>query len=154
MSVPEGFAMGIDKFSYMVKSSVSNMGDSAINGINKAISNIASVVNTDIDTQPTIRPILDLSDISGGMRKLNGMFNTNSSVGVLANVGSISTMMNQRSQNGGNTDVVSAIDKLRSDFNSADRATYNINGITYDDGSNLRDAIETIIRYASIERRV
>lgn len=154
MSVPEGFAMGIDKFSYMVKSSVSNMGDSAINGINKAISNVASVVNTDIDTRPTIRPILDLSDISGGMRKLDGMFNTNPSVGVLANVGSISTMMNQRSQNGGNTDVVSAIDKLRSDFNSADRATYNINGITYDDGSNLRDAIETIIRYANIERRV
>lgn len=154
MSVPEGFAMGIDKFSYMVKSSVSNMGDSAINGINRAISSIASVVNTDIDTQPTIRPILDLSDISGGMRKLDGMFNTNPSVGALANVGNISSMMNRYSQNGGNTDVVSAIDKLRDDFNSADRTTYNINGVTYDDGSNLRDAIETIIRYANIERRV
>ena len=154
MSVPEGFAMGIDKFSYMVKSSVSNMGDSAINGINKAISSIASVVNTDIDTQPTIRPILDLSDISGGMRKLDGMFNTNPSVGVLANVGTVSSMMNRYSQNGGNTDVISAIDRLRSDFNNTDRTTYNINGITYDDGSNLRDAVETIIRYANIERRV
>ena len=88
------------------------------------------------------------------MNTLNGMLNTNSSVGVLANVNGINMMMNNRSQNGGNTDVISAIDRLRSDFNNTDRTTYNINGITYDDGSNLRDAVETIIRYANIERRV
>ena len=149
-----GFVNAIADYADKVYKASENMADSAKVGLADAISKIGDFISTDIDTQPTIRPVLDLTDISSGMNTLNGMLSTNSSVGVLANVNGINMMMNNRSQNGGNTDVISAIDRLRSDFNNADRTTYNINGITYDDGSNLRDAVETIIRYANIERRV
>lgn len=149
----EGLIVGMEKMTNLVYKSGSELGSTATDTISNAIRNLSTAVDTDIDTQPTIRPVLDLSNVESGVGALNGMFSTQS-VGVLANVGTVSSMMNRYSQNGGNTDVVSAIDKLRSDFNSADRATYNINGITYDDGSNLRDAIETIIRFANIERRV
>ena len=152
-AVPEGFAQGIDKLGHVVKSSAVSMADTAIGGVSNAITRIAEAVETDIDTQPTIRPVLDLSNIKSGAGTIGGLFG-NSSVGVLANVGAISTMMNRRSQNGGNEDVVNAIGKLRDDFVNADRATYNINGVTYDDGSNIRDAVETIVRYANIGRRV
>ena len=150
----EGLIVGMEKMTNLVYKSGSELGSTATDTISNAIRNLSTAVDTDIDTQPTIRPVLDLTDISSGMNTLNGMLNTNSSVGVLANVNGINMMMNNRSQNGGNTDVISAIDRLRSDFNNTDRTTYNINGITYDDGSNLRDAVETIIRYANIERRV
>ena len=152
-SIPEGFANGIGMLGGLIGKATNGMGQKAIDGVNRAISNIASVIDTDIDSEPTIRPVLDLSDVEYGVGAMNGMF-TNQSIGVLANVNGISTMMNRRSQNGGNTDIVSAIDKFRDDFKHSDRTTYQINGITYDDGSNLRDAIETIIRYANIERRV
>ena len=150
----EGLIVGMEKMTNLVYKSGSELGSTATDTISNAIRNLSTAVDTDIDTQPTIRPVLDLTDISSGMNTLNGMLNTNSSVGVLANVNGINMMMNNRIQNGGNTDVISAIDRLRSDFNNTDRTTYNINGITYDDGGNLRDAVETIIRYANIERRV
>ena len=35
-----------------------------------------------------------------------------------------------------------------------EHATYQINGITYDDGSNISDAISTIVKAARIGRRV
>jgi hypothetical protein len=129
------------------------MAASAKDGLGNAIRKIANDINVGIDTQPTIRPILDLSNVKTGINTMNGLLSTEASVGVLADVNSISVMMNRRSQNGGNSDVVSAIDKLRTDLNNADHTTYNINGVTYDDGSNLREAVETIIRYATIERR-
>ena len=32
--------------------------------------------------------------------------------------------------------------------------TYQINGITYDDGSNISNAVETLVRAARMERRI
>ena len=79
----------------------------------------------------------------------------NSTVGVRANVGAISSMMNSRGQNGANDDVVSAIDKLRKDLgNIGGNTTYQLNGVTYDDGSNISSAIETIARAAIRGRRI
>ena len=153
-SVPEGFAMGIDRLSGMVKVSSETMADGAIEGTKSAISKIADVVNSDIDAQPVISPVLDLSDVKSGAAAMNGLFSTNPSVGVLSNVGTISTMMNRRSQNGANDDVISAIDGLRKELGNVGNTSYNINGITYDDGSNITEAIRTIVRAAKVERRV
>ena len=88
------------------------------------------------------------------MGDIGKLLNMRSSVGVQANVGAISTMMSGRSQNGTNADVISAIDKLRKGLENAGTTSYNINGITYDDGSNVAEAIQTLIRAAKIERRV
>ena len=149
--VPEGFAIGIDKFSYMVKNSSTAMADGAIDGVTKSISRISDIINADIDTQPTIRPVLDLSDVQSGAGMINDMFGMNPSMGVLANVGSISSMMNDR-QNG-DSDVVSAIDKLRKDLKNVGNTSYNINGISYTEGDDVADAMKSIVRAAKIERR-
>ena len=74
------------------------------------------------------------------------------SIGVMSNIGAISSMMN-RNQNRGNDDVVSAIDALSKRLGNTSGDTYNINGVTYDDGSNITDAVKTIVRAARIERR-
>ena len=152
--VPEGFARGIDKLSWMAKDSSKIMADGAIEGTKNAISRIADAVNSDIDAQPVISPVLDLSDVKSGAAAMNSLFSTNPSVGVLSNVGTISTMMNRRSQNGANDDVISAIDGLRKELGNVGNTSYNINGITYDDGSNITEAIRTIVRAAKVERRV
>ena len=71
----------------------------------------------------------------------------------MANVGSISSMMNGNNQNGTNSDVVSAIEDLKKDLRNVGGTSYNINGITYDDGSTVSRAIREIVRAANIERR-
>ena len=61
--------------------------------------------------------------------------------------------MMKYNQNGVNSDVISAIENLGRKLGNTNGNTYNINGITYDDGSGVSDAIETLIRAAKIERR-
>ena len=153
-SVPEGFAMGIEKLGGLVTDSSDSMANNAIWTVQGSISRIADMVNSDIDSQPTIRPVLDLSDVKTGVDAISNMFSSNSSVGILANVGSISSMMNGRSQNGGNEEVVSAINSLRSDIADMPRNTYSINGITYDDGSNISEAVKALVRATRMEGRV
>ena len=151
-SVPEGFAMGIGMLGSSVKSSVVGMADTAISGTKDAIARIANVIDSDIDAQPTIRPVLDLSDVSAGASAINSMFGLRPSVGVLSNVGAISSMMNN-SQNGTNADVISAIKDLGKKFDSSSGNTYQINGISYSEDSDVSDAIKTLVKAAKIERR-
>jgi hypothetical protein len=63
--------------------------------------------------------------------------------------------MSAQRQNGvGNGDVVSELSKLRRDIGNMRNTTYQVNGITYDDGSNISTAVADLIRAARIERRV
>ena len=152
MSVPEGFAMGIDRLGSMVTDSSENMGKKAIKSVGNSIARLSEMVDGNIDAQPTIRPVVDLSNVQSGASAINDIFSKNSSIRVLSRVGSINAMMNGR-QNG-NDDVVTAINKLRKDLGNVGGTTYSINGITYDDGSNVSEAFKTIVRAAKIERRI
>ena len=149
----QGFVNGLDAYGDKSYAAGRTMAESAKSGLRDAISKIAKVINGDMDMQPTIRPVLDLSDVKSGAGAIGGILGSGSSIGVFSNVGAISVMMNRRAQNGANDDVVSAIDKLRADFNDMDRASYTIEGITYGEGSDIAEALKTIVRAAKIERR-
>ena len=152
--IGEGLVIGMGKMSRQVYNAGVGLGKTATKTISSAVSRIADLVNTDIDSQPTIRPVLDLSDVRSGVSSIGSLFAGTNSVGVKANVSAISSMMNERNQNGVNTDVVSAINKLRKDLSNIGNTTYSINGVTYDDGSNIAEAVKTITRAAIRERRV
>ena len=151
--VPEGFAMGIGMLGSRIKGSVVNMTNTAIDTAKSAISRIAESVNGDLDVQPTIRPVVDLSDVAASANAIDGMLAMNPSMGVMSNIGAISSMMNGR-QNGGNSDVISAINKLGKTLGGLSGDTYNVNGITYDDGSNIANAVQTLVGAARRGRRV
>lgn len=151
--VPEGFAQGITMFGSAIKKSIGTMSDTAINSTENAMSHVLYAINSDIDAQPTIRPVLDLSDVKAGAGSINSMFNMTPSVGVMANLGAINTSMNRRIQNGSNDDIVSAIKDLKSSIGKGSGDTYNVNGVTYDDGSNITDAVKALVRAAKVERR-
>ena len=152
-SVPEGFAQGIDRMSKCVDESSVGMAERAFNGTENALLGIANIINNDIDAQPTIRPVVDLSDVRNSANSISNMFNSDSMIGVTADVNAIKSSMSRHDQNGSNEDVVSAINKLRSDIDGLGRPSYTINGITYDDGSNITDAVKSLIDAARVERR-
>ena len=62
---------------------------SSIDGLNGVISRIADYVDADMDVQPTIRPVLDLSAVEAGTGRLNTLFSRNQAL-------SVSTGMNER----------------------------------------------------------
>ena len=51
----------------------SAIGASAKEGLQTILSNLADLIDSDIDTQPTIRPVLDLSNIQNGENQLFNM---------------------------------------------------------------------------------
>lgn len=81
-SIPEGFAMGIDDGTGMVKSSAKGMAETAINSTKDVLSRLASIISSDIDPEPTIRPVLDLSDVEAKASRLSSMFSTNQAVSI------------------------------------------------------------------------
>lgn len=150
----EGLVIGIQKMGDRVRDAGYDLGNTAVKSLSSTVSRIAAAVDSDLDFQPTIRPVLDLSDVRTGASAINGMLGVGSSVGALATVGAISHGMSRRGQNGGNSDVVSAIDKLRKELGNVGNTTNIIEGVTYDDGSNVANAVKEITRYARMGRRV
>lgn len=148
----EGLVIGIGNMARSVYNAGSRLGQTASGTISSAVSKIADLVNTDIDSQPTIRPVLDLSDVRSGASSISGMFAGANSIGVNANVSAISSMMSGR-QNGVNTDVVSAIDKLRKDLGNMNHNSYSINGINVSEGTDAAEAIHTLVRVIKMEGR-
>lgn len=150
----QGFANALtDGVSTSYRSST-EMADAATTGLSDAISKISDIIKYGIDAQPTIRPVLDLDDVRAGASQIGGMLNMSPSVGVLANVNSIASTMNKRGQNGANDGVISELGKLRKDISALKHVSYNIEGINYGEGSEVAEAIETLVRAALIERRV
>ena len=151
--VPLGFAKGVRDFSGVATAAVADMADDSIKGVSRSISAITDIINMDVDTQPTIRPVLDLSDVESGAAGIAGLFGMTPSVGVMSRLGSISTSMSNN-QNGSTLDVISAIKDLGKAMGNRSGDTYQINGVSVDDDTSVIDAVKTIVRAARIERRV
>ena len=78
--IDEGLSRGMQKNTWMVSDATEEVGDAAIDGMSKVISDISEVVENGIDYQPTIRPVLDLTNVTEGIDTMNGMLSDSSAV--------------------------------------------------------------------------
>ena len=149
----EGLVIGVDAMGKSVYKAGYQMGNTATKSISKAISSIPDILNSDMDMQPTIHPIMDLSDVTSGVNSMNRMLNMNPSVGVLSDLRSIGRAIDSN-RNDSTEEVVSALKDLKKTVtNKPTGDTYIVDGITYDDGSNVSTAVKTLVRAAKIEGR-
>ena len=148
----EGFVNAIDDYGKASSKAGAGMAESAKDGLSKAVSAVRDIVENGIDAQPTIRPVLDLSNVESGAGAISGMLGT-PSVRAMSNIGAISSMMSSGQNGLSNADVVSAINNLGKKLGNMSGDTYNVGGVTYDDGSNVSNAVKEIVRAARIERR-
>lgn len=151
--VPEGFALGIGMLGNEVRQSVNDMASTAITTTRHAMTNVLDALSMDMDTQPTIRPVVDLSDVQTGASAINGMLNGVQTLGVRSNLSAINSVMNAKLQNGTNDDIISAINKLGNGLESNRGDTYNFGDFTYGDDSGISDAVQTLVRAAKMGRR-
>lgn len=150
----EGLVIGMERMGKAVYDAGSSMGKDAVGSISNSINKISDIINSDIDAQPTIRPILDLSNIKTGSSAINDILGSGAGLGVMSNINGITTMMNRRSQNGVNSEVVSAIDKLRKDIGKIQGNSVSIGDVSYDDGSAVGNAVLELVRAMRVEGRI
>ena len=147
----QGMAVGLDKYAYLAEDSASGLAENVVNNVKNPLSNIAKLVDGDIDVNPTITPVMDLTNVEQGARRLSDMIG-NQDVRINARTGMLAGSVGKIQNGKDNSDVISAIKDLKEGLSN--NTSYNINGITYDDGSNITNAVETLVRAARIERRI
>lgn len=69
-----GFVNAIGTYAVKAYNASAEMADSAKTGLGNAIAKVKDMIDNGIDGQPTIRPILDLSDVEEKSHRLNTLF--------------------------------------------------------------------------------
>lgn len=141
----DGYTNGFIDSSKNVANAASAMVSAGIN----AAASLLSSMDGELNASPVITPVIDDSQVQSGIQSINNMMN-NLTVSRNMQMAGASFGVNQ---NGDNSDVVSAINDLRKEIVDRPQNIYTVNGITYDDGSNVSDAVETLIRAINVERR-
>lgn len=152
--IPMGMVKGIVAYASRAKDSSKSMARSAVDGASYALAALTDMINGDIDMSPTIRPVVDMSSVNASARDMNQLLGGNINLGLSSQLNAINSRMRSRNQNSGNADVITAINGLRKDIGNLTNTTYQIDGITYDDSSNIADAISTLIGAVQTERRI
>ena len=121
----QGMAVGLDKYAYMAEDSASGLAENVVNNVKNPLSNIAKLVDGNMDINPTITPVMDLSNVEQGARRLSDMIGSqdvriNARTGMLA--GSVGKIQNGKD----NSDVISAIKDLKEGLSN--NTSYNITG--------------------------
>ena len=148
----EGLIIGMGSMESKTYSAGQSMGETAFASIRSALSGINNLIDSDMDVTPTIRPVLDLTNVKTGAGKLNDLF-TDPSFTPLANLRAIGNISARNSQNGNSDEVVRAINKLGKSLNNVGNTYNSVNGVTYDNGSEVSKAVETLVRAVTVGGR-
>ncbi len=148
-----GLAKGLTKYASVADKPAEGLAQTVINSTNKALSAASKVLNSDMDANPVITPVMDLSNVQSGASAINNLL-SNRTMSIAGVSGGITQSIGKVQNGVSNAEVVSAIKDLKNEIGNTSSTTYQINGITYDDGSNITNAVETLVRAAKMERRI
>ena len=133
-----------------VSKASANVGKKSTKSLSSALSKVSDLLNLDMDSQPTIRPVVDLSDVADSANTINGMFSMSPSVGVLSDMRGISSMINNIQNGNDNSDLISAVEGLRDDLSSGSSINVEVN-LDYnagEDAATIANDIATSLRRA------
>lgn len=148
----QGLVIGITGMTKKVYSTGYGMGETGVQAISDAIAHVSDIITGDMDSTPTITPVIDLTNVKNQANSISGMFN-DANIGAEMNIRAIGSMMRENRQNGTNDDVVYAINKLRKDLGNVGNTYNSVNGVTYENGTEVSDAVSSLARALRIEGR-
>lgn len=112
------FVTALDDYRDKSYEAGAEMADSAKNGLADAISRISDIIDGNIECVPTVRPVLDLSNVKNGVSEMNGVLSANRSIDLAARTSFTADSAIESRTNGANKDVVNAVSALRDDVAS------------------------------------
>lgn len=135
-----GFARGIENETGAVEDSSAYMANAAIENTKKTLSKIVDSINNGIDSQPTIRPVLDLSDVETKTHRLNTLFTSQRAMKIGASMNPGSVVIND--QNGA-TDAKNPMSINFTQYNTSPKALSRIE--IYRQTKNLFSTLERTV---------
>lgn len=122
----------------------------ALRGLQSAAEDIVNAMSLSTEFQPTIRPILDLSDITSGGKRINSIFDGFDISTSFRLAATSNSMFNANRSN-----TISPLDILKNVSGTPKTVNnYEINGISYDDGSTIANAVLQLINAVRVEERM
>jgi tape measure domain-containing protein len=103
-SLPEGLVIGVKSLARNVINTVKDLGNKTIDTMSNSLTGVNDLLLTDIDMDPTIRPVLDMSDVVEGSSLLNELFGDKSLnlVPVVATTSRVASNMGRQYDQQGN----------------------------------------------------
>ena len=150
--VGEGLIIGVDSMGQKVYKAGESLGENVTGSLSSVISKASDLFEKSMGAEPTIRPVVDLTNVKAASNSMNGMF-SDLSIGGNANLRAVNVMMSGRGQNGNSTDVVDAINKLGKKLANMGNTYNSINGVNYDESSSVSAAVEQLTRAVIMEGR-
>lgn len=131
----EGLVVGLKKYSGAVKDASVNVGKEAVDGMQLALEGIYDLLESDMDYNPTITPVVDLSEAEAGLADLSELMNKNTySVNGLANIRTPESAYGDR--------LLSKIDQLNNaNSNSVGTINVYVSGAEGQDVNEIADAV-------------
>lgn len=117
----QGLVKGFERGAKDISKASEEIGNYAIAGISKSMNRISDVIDLDIDADPTIKPVLDLTDVSNGIKNMDKMLYTQKSIDLAGNVNismnsSLEKNQNEKAKVYNDSGVIKEIGKLREDI--------------------------------------
>ena len=148
--IPEGIVVGINKTSDKVSAAVSTMANNTVDAMTEAVAKAYDTLNANDDFNPTITPVLDLSEV----RKEAGNIDTllgNNSISAAYSAQSASDMYQTNNMNRLIEMLSTQIGKLSD--NSNNKVVPMTNYINVDGSENPEDFANRLIRRFAMEMR-
>ena len=159
--IDEGYVKGMRDKEGEVTSKSEELVTQMFKTSSDAIDNFVDLLNSDIIDNPVITPVMDLSKIQNGADRLYSMIadadrlNFRGNIDLADSTNRSVNAASRRKQDSDNqmmTSLIDAINGLSALIGNTGNV-YNVNGVTYDDGSNVSTAVRSLLRAAKIEGR-
>jgi tape measure domain-containing protein len=134
----KGLVNGVVKLTSDVWAAGRDVGREALSGVKGALMNLSSVVTDSVDSNPTIQPVMDLTNIQNGTKKLNKMMADTNNYSVDGSIDLANrTAVNMSNHSNANNNSISSsdinglkdsIDDLSSKPSVSVNNTFNIDG--------------------------
>ena len=116
----QGFVNGINALSGSAEDASDDLGSNTIKAFQAAIDGSQNLLDSEFDIDPTIRPVIDLTDVNAGMNSMNTMFSgykptlSFNGIGNIPNIGSLNAAITSNAYDDG--DVIKSIRSLREEM--------------------------------------
>lgn len=149
-SCDEGLIVGAERMANKVDRSFVGVAKGALKAMGDSLASVPVLLQNDIDLTPSITPIMDLSNVRSGAKSISSMLDGMRSFNIAADV----SANNKRGST--NSDIVDAVNRLNKKLDHVGGTTNytTIDGVHYNEGTEVADAVAAIVRAARIEGRV
>lgn len=148
-----GISDGLIGFVSKVVGTAKNVGNTITNTLTKALSGVSNVIENDYISDPVIRPVVDLSDVTNSANQIDGMFGTQRTVNLAGSVNASMNGTNKSLQNDLN-EVSSAVSKLQDAVNKLRDEHGDITNyfnISQTPGESMEDFAKYVAQYITRE---